>query len=430
MFLLQILILLGLMALGVPIAFAIGISVIHIILSDPSLSIFLVPSRMIRAFDSFVLIAFPFFLLAANLMNKGGITKRLIRLSSACVGFLKGGLAYVNVLVSMLFAGMSGSSLADAAGIGSIMIPSMLKQKYDKNFTVAVTACSSVMGVIIPPSTTMVIWGAIMHVSIAGLFLGGIIPGILIGLSQMVLVFIYSKRRNFPISQVKFDFKEFKGSLNKAVLAFGTPFIIVGGIITGLFTPTEAALGAVIYSLFLGFFIYSTLHFKDLFPLFLETGKVVAITLFSVGTSYIYGWLLAYYKLPVFFIRLFEKHLSSPSVILIFISVTFLITGFFLDDIPIMIIMGPLFIPLTEQAGINPIQYGIISLISLSVGFVTPPYGLCLFVDSKIAGINPMDCFGELMSFFLFFVIVILLLIFFPNLVLWLPKLLLPKLFV
>ncbi|MGH6884771.1 MAG: TRAP transporter large permease, partial [Geminicoccales bacterium] len=237
-----------LVVLRVPVAFALGLACIPVFFIDPRLTPFVLLQEMFKSYNAFILLAVPFFLLAANLMNSAGITDRLVRLAQSMVGHLPGGLGHINVVVSMMFAGISGSSTADAAGIGSLLIPQMKKQGYDASFSVAITACSSVMGVIIPPSILMIVWGGLMSVSIGGLFLAGVVPGVLIGLSQMATVYVYARRRGYPV-YARSSLVEFASTLAQASLALMTPVIIVGGIVGGFFTPTEASVVAVIYSL-------------------------------------------------------------------------------------------------------------------------------------------------------------------------------------
>ena len=286
-----------LILLRIPVSFALGLACIPILLIDPRLTPFLLINEMWKSYNAFILLAVPFFLLAANLMNSAGITERLVSLARATVGHLPGGLGHINVMVSMLFAGISGSSTADAAGIGSLLIPAMKKQGYDTEFSVAITACSSVMGVIIPPSIMMVVWGGLMSVSIGGLFLAGVVPGALIAIFMMGTVLIYAKARNYPIYQ-RASFKEFLQALGKSVFALVTPAIIVGGIVGGLFTPTEASVVAVIYSAILGGLVYRTIGPKEFPGVLYNSARLAAISLFCIGTASAFGWLLAYFRVP------------------------------------------------------------------------------------------------------------------------------------
>jgi tripartite ATP-independent transporter DctM subunit len=417
-----------LIILRVPVSFALCFSVIPILFVESNVTPVMMLQRMMTQYGSFILLAIPFFLLAANLMNASGVTNRLIRLSRSIVGFLPGGLAHVNVLVSMIFAGISGSSNADAAGEGSIIIPAMIKEGYDERFTVAVTACSAVMGVIIPPSIMMVVWGGVMNTSVGALFLAGIIPGIMIGVSQMVLVLIFSMRRKFPTT-VTFSFKELKISLKQSVLALLTPVIIIGGIVGGFVTPTEAALIAVLYALSLSLIVYKTISLGKLPEIFLETGMFAAIIIFAVGAASIYGWVLAYYKIPSLVVGVIEHITDSPTLVLFIIVGIFLVVGTFLDAIPAIVIITPLLKPMAENVGINPIHFAIVGIISLAYGLITPPYGLCLLITSDIAGINCMEAMKEVGVFLLAMLLVLVLVIMFPNISLFLPKMFYPNLF-
>jgi tripartite ATP-independent transporter DctM subunit len=421
-------ILIGLIVLRVPVSFSLAFAVIPILLFFPRVSPVMLLHRMMTQYGSFILLSIPFFLLAANIMNQSGITNQLIRFSRSIVGAFPGGLAHVNVLVSMLFAGISGSSNADAAGIGGVLIPAMIKEGYDKNFTVAVTSCSAVMGVIIPPSITMVVWGGVMSTSVSGLFLAGFIPGVMIAGFQMILVLFFAWKRNYPVT-ARFELKEVAISFKNSILALFTPLIIVGGIVGGLFTPTEASLIAVLYSLVLGLFIIRTLPFRNLSPLLLQTAKLSSIVLFAVGTASIYAWVLAYFKIPQFLVDAIGSLTTSSTIMLLIFVIIFLIVGTFMDAVPAIVILGPLFKPLAEYAGIHPLHFAIVGVMSLAFGLVTPPYGLCLLIASEIAGINCMRAIKEVGLFLVVMVLVLGLIIVFPAITLWIPKVFMPNLF-
>ncbi len=416
-----------LILLRIPVAFSLAVAVIPILILEPRLAPVMLLQRMMYAYDSFILLSVPFFLLAANIMNESRITHRLIRFSKALVGSLPGGLGHVNVVVSMFFAGISGSSTADAAGIGSVLIPAMIREKYDKYFSVAVTACSSVMGVIIPPSIIMVVWGGVMNTSVAALFLAGFVPGVLVGLSQMVLVLLFAWKRKYPIES-KIDLKELAVSFKESFLAGLTPLIIIGGIVGGIVTPTEAALIAVVYSLILGVLVYRTIPLKGISPLLLKTAKLASLSLFAIGTASIYGWVLAFFRIPNFLVDSIGFVASSPSTMLFIIIGIFLLVGTFMDAIPAIVILAPLFRPLADAAGIHPLHFAIASIIALSFGLITPPYGLCLLISSEIAEINCMDAIKEVGIFLFVMVLVLTLIVLFPSISLFVPRLLLPNL--
>ncbi|MFA6506801.1 MAG: TRAP transporter large permease [Treponemataceae bacterium] len=417
-----------LIALRVPIAFALAFSVVPILIMTPTVTPIMLLHRMMMQYGSFILLAIPFFVLAANLMNFAGITNLLLKLAQSMVGHLPGGLGHVNVVTSMIFAGISGSSNADAAGEGSIIIPAMVKAGYDVNFTVAVTACSAVMGVIIPPSIIMVVWGGVMNTSVSGLFLAGIIPGLMIGFGQMGLVYYYAKKRNYPRMD-SFSFKGLLEALKESFAAILTPLIIVGGVVFGLVTPTEAALIAVLYASFLGFFVYKSLNVKSFLQILYDTLTLSSVVLFCVGCASIYSWVMAYYKIPAYLVASLSAMTSNPQIMMLLIVGVFMIVGMFIDAVPAIIIFAPLLKPLTESVGINPMHFAIVGCITLAYGLITPPYGLCLLISCQIAKINVIQPLKEVGSFLAVMMVVLLLCVFIPDITLGIPRLLMPSLF-
>lgn len=415
-----------LILLRIPVSFALGLACIPILLIDPRLTPFLLINEMWKSYNAFILLAVPFFLLAANLMNSAGITERLVSLARATVGHLPGGLGHINVMVSMLFAGISGSSTADAAGIGSLLIPAMKKQGYDTKFSVAITACSSVMGVIIPPSIMMVVWGGLMSVSIGGLFLAGVVPGALIAIFMMGTVLIYAKARNYPIYQ-RASFKEFLQSLGKSIFALVTPAIIVGGIVGGLFTPTEASVVAVIYSAILGGIVYRTIGPKEFPGVLYNSARLAAISLFCIGTASAFGWLLAYFRVPQALVDFISGYGTSIATTGFLIALSFLVIGMFIDAIPAIIILGTILLPLAENVGMHPIHFAIIGVISLAFGLVTPPYGLCLLISCSIGEIAVSKALKDVATLLLPLLILLGLTILFPEMILFLPRWLTPQ---
>jgi tripartite ATP-independent transporter DctM subunit len=382
--------------------------------------------EMWKSYNSFILLAVPFFLLAANLMNASGITARLVRLSTTTVGHLPGGLGHVNVLVSMLFAGISGSSTADAAGIGALMIPAMKKEGYDSGFSVAITACSSVMGVIIPPSILMIVWGGLMSVSIGGLFLAGVVPGILIALSMMGTVLVYAKKRGYPVYE-KASAREFFIALRRASLALVTPIIIVGGIVGGFFTPTEASVVAVIYSAVLGGIVYRSIGLWE-FPIVLhDSARLAAISLFCIGTASAFGWLLAWFRVPQALVDVMSEWGTGPATTGCIVALAFLFVGMFIDAIPAIIILGTVLLPLAEKVGMHPIHFAIIGVISLAIGLVTPPYGLCLLISCSLGNIRVVEALKDVAIILLPMLLLLVVVVFFPEVVLFLPRLLAPQ---
>jgi tripartite ATP-independent transporter DctM subunit len=415
-----------LVLLRVPVAFALGLACIPVFFIAPRLTPFVLLAEMFKSYNAFVLLAVPFFLLAANLMNAAGITDRLIDLSRTMVGHFPGGLGHINVLVSMLFAGISGSSTADAAGIGSLLIPQMKKQGYDASFSVAITACSSVMGVIIPPSILMVVWGGLMSVSIGGLFLAGVIPGVLIGLSQMATVYVYAKRRGYPVYS-RTTLRAFALALLRASLALMTPLIIVGGIVGGFFTPTEASVVAVLYSILLGLFVYRTIGGRQFPRVLYDSARFAAISLFCIGTASAFGWALAYFGIPRALVGQIEAMGLGLYGSGLMVAFAFLVIGCFIDAIPAIIILGTVLYPVTEAVGMHPIHFAIIGVISLAFGLVTPPYGLCLLIACAIGEIPVLRALSDVGIILLPMLGVLLLVIFLPDLILALPRLIMPR---
>ena len=415
-----------LVILRVPVAFALGLAVVPVFFIEERLTPVLLLREMFKSYNAFVLLAVPFFLLAANLMNAAGITDRLIRLARAMVGHLPGGLGHVNVVVSMLFAGISGSSTADAAGIGSLLIPQMKKQGYDAPFAVAITACSSVMGVIIPPSILMVVWGGLMSVSIGGLFLAGVVPGVLIAGSQMLTVYIYARRRGYPV-YARSTLIELMVAAASASLALMTPLIIVGGIVGGFFTPTEASVVAVVYSLILGTVIYRSVALPALPGILHDSARFAAISLFCIGTASAFGWCLAFFKIPAALVGQIEAMGLGLIGTGVMCALAFLIIGMFIDAIPAIIILGTVLFPVTQHVGMHPIHFAIIGVISLAFGLVTPPYGLCLLIAAAIGRIRVIDALRDVAIILLPMIFVLGIVIALPDAILSLPRWIMPR---
>jgi len=411
--------------LRVPVAFALGLATLPVIFLTPGVTFFALIDRTYISFNSFLLLSVPFFLLAANLMNENGITRKLIDLAKVSVGHLPGGLGHINVLVSMLFAGISGSSNADAAGIGKVLIPAMIEQGYDRNFTIAITACSAVMGVIIPPSILMLVWGGTMSISVGSLFLAGIVPGILLGLSMMVTVYIYAIKYKYPVYE-RSTFKEVVVATITSIPGLVTPIIIIGGIAFGIFTPTEASAIAVLYSLVVGV-SNKSMTWKKFVAVLNDTAKLTGITLFCVGTASTFSWLLAYHRVPQALVGFVNAMQLGPVGIMMIISLIFLIVGMFIDAIPAIIIMGSILYPIAIQAGIHPIHFSLVGIVSLAFGLVTPPYGMCLLIASRIGEQQVPKVLKDVGIILLPMLGILLLLVLVPDVVLFLPRLIAPQ---
>ncbi|MDC7219230.1 MAG: TRAP transporter large permease [Spirochaetales bacterium] len=411
--------------LKVPVAYALGLACIPVILVTDHVSFFALIDRVYSSFNSFLLLSVPFFLLAANLMNSSGVTEKLMKMSRHSVGHLPGGLGHVNVFVSMLFAGVSGSSTADAAGIGKILIPQMVNEGYDRKFSIAITACSSVMGVIIPPSILMLIWGGTMSISVGSLFMAGIIPGVMLGLSMMITVYVYAVKYKYPVYS-KSNFVDFLKAFGEALPGLMTPLIILGGITFGWFTPTEASAIAVLYTMALGF-INKTITIKKFGKILSDTARLAAISLFCVGTASAFSWLLSYHKVPYALVEAISALSIGPVGITLIVALIFLVVGLFIDAIPAIIIMGGVLYPIALEAGIHPIHFSIIGVVALGFGLVTPPYGLCLLIAARIGEEKVHNVLKDVAIILLPMFLILLLICLIPGISLALPKLITPQ---
>ena len=411
----------------VPVAFALGLACLPILIVEPRLSPMMLFNETFKAYNSFILLAVPFFLLTANLMNVGGITDRLVRLSRTMVGNFPGALAQINVLLSVFFAGISGSSTADAASQSKIFIEAQVKEGYGLSFSIAITAVSAVLAVIIPPSILMIVWGGVISTSIGAMYLAGIVPGLLIALAQMVTVHVYAKIYNYPVYP-RATLKEFFVSAWQSVPALFTPFIIVGGILLGWFTATESAAVAVIYAALLSIFIYREMDLKQLYHAFSETGRLAALALFCVGTASAFGWLLAYYQIPKALLENVSSWGLGITGVGFFIAFVFLVVGCFLDAIPAIIIVGTILQPLAQSVSMHPIHFAIIGIVSLAFGLVTPPYGLCLMISCAVAKVPLKFALKDTLIMLVPMLLMLAAIIIWPEIPLILPRLVAPEL--
>lgn len=415
-----------LIALRVPVAFALGLSCLPILAIEPRLSPLTLFNETFKAYNSFILLAVPFFLLTANLMNIGGITDRLVRLSRTMVGHFPGSLAQINVVVSVFFAGISGSSTADAASQSKIFIDAQVKEGYGLSFSIAITAVSAVLAVVIPPSILMVVWGGVISTSIGALYLAGILPGLLIAGAQMATVHAYAKIYKYPVYP-RATFREFVIAALQSVPALMTPVIIVGGILMGWFTPTESAAAAVIYAALLSILVYREMDGRKLVHALSETGKLSAIALFCVGTASAFGWLMAYYQMPRLLLENVTAWNMGPTEVGFFIAFCFLVVGCFLDAIPAIIILGTTLQPLAESVGMPPVQFAIIGIVSLAFGLVTPPYGLCLLISCAVAKVPLRYALKDTLIMLVPMMVVLVACILWPEIPLLLPRLISPE---
>lgn len=426
--LLLILIFIILMAVGVPVAYVIGIVAFTGVVLIPDLSAVVVFMKMFNGLNSFVLLAIPLFILAATLMDHGKISKKLIDFCCALVGHYRGGLAHANILVSMIFAGVSGSSQADTAGIGKILIPQMEHRGYDKGISVGVTAASSTLGSIIPPSITMVVYAGIANVPTGSLFFAGILPGVVLGLAMMGVVSILSAKRLYPRSP-KTAIRDTAASFFGSCPALLTPVIIIGGIITGAYTPTEAAAFACVYALIIGMVVYKTITFRDIPSIIRKTLKLSSLSLFALSTASALGELLGYYNVSTRAAGFFQAFPGGVNLFMLVVIVFFLFVGTFMDAVPAMILFVPVILPAAAQLSVNPVHMGVVVVMTLALGLVTPPYGLCLLIAGSIGNLTIEKSFRGILPFFLIAVVILILTALLPGIVIGFPRLLDPDMF-
>lgn len=407
---------------GVPVAIALaGPSIFYIAMSGTAPSLVVV-HRMINGVDSFPLLAVPFFILAGNLMNAANITDRIFAFAKALVGWLPGGLAHVNVGSSIIFAGMSGAAVADAGGLGTIEIKAMRDAGYDDEFSVGVTAASSTIGPIIPPSLPMVIYGVLSSASIGQLFTAGVIPGLLMAVSLMVMIAWFAKSRGYK-EDAGFTAANLVNGFKQAFLSLLTPVIIIGGILSGAFTPTEAAIAAVFYALFLGLIVYRTLTLKKLYEVSMETMETTAVIMFIVAGASIFTWILTSTQITDHFGALILGLTDSKFIILMMLTLMILVVGCFMETIAAITILVPVLLPVAIQVGVDPVHFGVILVLNLMIGLLTPPVGMVLYVLSRVADISFERCVRGTAPLVVPLVIVLLLLTYVPALTMWLPTL-------
>jgi tripartite ATP-independent transporter DctM subunit len=411
--------------MGLPVALALGLSALGATLfGGMPLQFTILSQKMQFALQNYILLAIPLFILAAKLMNTAGISMRIFRFADTLVGFLPGGLGHANILGSLIFSGMSGAAVVDAAGLGQIEHEAMTRSGYPSKFAVACTAASSIIGPIFPPSIPMVVFSFVSGVSVGRLFLGGVVPGLLMTAALMVWVAIQAKKHNYPRQPFP-TLAAAKRSFAEAVVPLIAPIILLGGIWTGIFTPTEAAGVASLYALLVGVFVLRELSFRDLVDAFTATARETAVIGFLVAGSAFYGWVLMRTGLTLKLAEALVGISRDPAVILILINVFLLVVGCFLDSTVAILILGPIFMPVLAAAGIDPVHFGVVMVLNLMIGLMTPPFGMILFVMQQVSGLSFEDVVRACMPTLVPLVVVLVLITFVPSLVTWLPKLVL-----
>jgi tripartite ATP-independent transporter DctM subunit len=411
--------------LGVPIAIAMGLAVLVTMWLFTPFPVLGMVQRMTTGVDSFVLIAIPFFMLTGRLMNVGGITDRLLRFARSLVGPIRGGLAHANVLANMILAGMSGSAVADAGGLGMVVIRAMHEQGYRKELAGAITVAAATIGPIIPPSIPMVIYGAMAEVSVGKLFLGGFAPGILMGVGLMLLIWAASRRENMPRDRV-YGLREMAAALWDAGLALLTPIILIGGILSGIFTPTEASAVAAVYAFLLSFCIYRTIHLRDIPSILVDTFATTAVVTFIISATSGFSYLLIIGRIGNLLVESALGLTRNPYLILLIINLALLLLGCLMEAGVLLILLTPILVPLARSLGIDLVHFGVIMVLNLMIGVATPPVGMCLFVVSEANNIRLERLMREVIPWVLPLILVLLLITYFPVLVLTLPNWLMP----
>ena len=411
-----------LLIIGTPIIFALMGAALVVLQTNDLLSSQLVLQRIYAGLDSFPMLAIPFFMAAGALMERGGISRRLVNFSSYLVGWIRGGLGHVAVIASTIFAGISGSAVADTTAIGSTMIPMMKRRGFDPAFAASVVAASGVNGPVIPPSIPLVLYGVISGVSIGALFMGGIVPGFMMTIGLMVLIYIKASRGDWEVETEPFSMSGLISSFISAIGALIMPLIIVGGILGGIFTATEAAVVATIYALVAGLFIYRELSFTQLPALFKSAALNTAVVMVIVGVANLVGYVLTIEQIPLALSNWFSDHITNALVLLLVINLLLLVAGCFLDGGSAIIVFTPVLLPVTQAFGIDPVFFGVMMTVNLMIGTVTPPVGLSLYIAGGIANITILQICRAIMPFLAVHLVVLLLITFFPQLVLAIPQ--------
>jgi tripartite ATP-independent transporter DctM subunit len=411
-----------LLLMGVPLGFSMLLSSLLFILTSGSLPMEVMPQQVFRGLNQFTWLAIPLFLLAGELMNTGGITGRLVTFVQSIIGHLRGGLGYVTVVTNMLMAGVSGSALADASGTGSVLIPAMQRAGYSTRFATAVASASSTIGPIIPPSIPFILYATLASVSVGQMFVAGAVPGIAMGLVFLIVAGFLAKRHDFP-REARRSLREVWTAFAKAIFAIVMPLIVLGGILSGVFTATEAAGVAVVYALLVSLVIYRDLKVADLPRIFISTAKGSAIIMFAIGAASLLAWLLTYSRVAMSLASAIGGLTDSPVALLLIISFLLLILGCFMEATPLIIICTPVLLPVVTALGVDPVHFGLVMILTLMVGLITPPVGMVLFITAGIGKTSVMNVARGSLPFIAALLVLILVVILFPSVVLWLPHL-------
>jgi tripartite ATP-independent transporter DctM subunit len=414
-----------LFALGTPIAWSMAFAAAVYMFFGPHIPLHGMVQRLIGGIDTFPLLAIPFFIMAGNLMNTGGITTRLVNFAKALVGHITGGLAHVVVVANMIMAGMSGSGVADAAGTGSVLIPAMKEARYGTAFAAAIVGAASTIGPIIPPSIPFVIYGSIANASIGRLLLAGAIPGVLMGITLMIFIAVIARRRGYPREERATWAQLCRATLH-AIPPLGMPLIILGGIIGGVMTPTEAAVAGAVYAFVLGFFVYGEIHLPDLPRIIVDSALSTAAIAIIISAAQPFGWVLTIEQAPDKLLGIFHELQLAPWMLYLLLNIIFLIIGCFMEGIAVLVMAIPVLMPIIQQAGIDPVHFGVVFTVNSMIGTITPPVGMIMYVVCALGKIGIGEFTREVWPFLIALTLALVLITYVPWLSMWLPNLLLP----
>ena len=412
-----------LLALRVPVVFSLLVASLTYVVFIKPIPMIVLAHRMVGSIEAYPLLALPLFILAADIMNEGQISERLFRFSRSLVGHIKGGLGHVVIIADMIFAGISGSITAEAAGLGKMEIPMMTKAGYDKKFAVGVTCSASIIGPIIPPSIQMILYAMIAEQSVGRLFAGGFIPGSIMGITLMITVYIFAVKRNYPYDAKRASFKEMWAAFRKSFFALLAPVIIFFGIVTGVFTPTEAGVVAVVYSFVVTCFIYRTIKLKQILPMLVGTAATTAMILVIMGAASVFGWLVTMENIPETVRNLIMGATDKQWVVLLILNIAFLLAGCFFDICAIILVFTPMILPVLKAFQIDLVHWGVVETLNVCIGFLTPPFGMGLFIMADMTGLTVGEVTKSIAPFIIPLIITLFLITYVPELVLFVPRL-------
>ncbi len=413
---------LAMLALRLPVVFALLLSSLTYIVFLKPIPMIILAHRMVGSIQSFPLLALPLYILAADIMNEGPISARLFGFSKSLVGHVRGSLGHVVIVADMIFAGISGSISAEAAGLGKMELPMMTKAGYDMKFAVGVTSSASIIGPIIPPSIQMILYGMIAEQSVGRLFAGGFIPGVIMGVTLMVAVYVFAIKRNYPREAKRASIGEMWKGFKKAFFALLAPVIILGGLISGVFTPTEAGVVAVVYSFVVTYFIYRTLELKQFIPMFVGTAGTTALILVIMGAASVFGWLITMEDVPSKIRDLILAATNQQWVVLLLLNIAFLILGCFFDICAIILVFTPMILPVLKAFHVDLVHWGVVETLNVCIGFLTPPFGVGLFIMSELSGLKVSEVTRAIVPFLIPLIFTLFLITYVPELVLFVPR--------